>query len=158
MAILVLLEFNSDDDAKSFVKEVLEETTVTVHSRYDSNSSDGRHFKPRIRGAWKRPTLFCDCGITKKNIIQPQHRGGFRRGPKYGWWIHAQCGKPTKWWANGDFWRYTLGVNLLPESLGAIEEQGPDARSPAVWNDLLPEVKSDDGGDQPSEGDTAAVL
>jgi hypothetical protein len=136
MAILVLLEFDSDEEAKSFVKEVLHPQTPGMED------TQGRFWPFRVRGAWKRPTLFCECGITKKNIIQPQHRGGFRRGPKYGWWIHAQCGKPTKWWANGDFWRYTLGVNLLPESLGAIEEQGPDARSPAVWNDLLPEVNS----------------
>lgn len=72
----VLLEFDSDEDADAFagtMQTVTEEPTQTI----------------RVKGIFKKPSQFCGCPSVAK---EPKSV----RGVKWGWWIHAACGKPRK--------------------------------------------------------------
>jgi hypothetical protein len=124
MAVHVLLEFDNDEDAKAYAIAL-----QTYRSKY------------RLRGIWKKATLFCD--------NSDGHRGkktesGYTRGKKYGWWVCGTCGKPSKAWAGGHRWFGALGTNLLPLALlseeDAAEEYRPVGwRSGQQWSFLLPE-------------------
>lgn len=104
MARYVLLEFDDNAQAKAFVAKVNGDYHVVEM---------GEGTKPliRVRGVWGKPTLFCEC--TK---MRAPYRGmrPFRHAPKSGWWVCAQCGRPTKAWAKGNHWASALGRNLLP--------------------------------------------
>lgn len=117
MAKYVMLEFPDDSSADDFVKQMLERDT------------HGMPFVPqsgRIRGLWKKPTLFCGCTAVK--------RRGWTRGKKYGWFICSQCHKPSRLWGKGDAWYTALGTNLLPIAEGASEYRGPDHKSHPGYN------------------------
>lgn len=111
MAKYVLLQFDDDAEADRFLEGV-EEGDVGI--------GDGitiALLKFAVRGIWRKPTKFCECKTDMR-------RGGFRRGQKYGWWVHAKCGKPSRSWGRGDHWFLALGKNLLPVTDGAPEYRG----------------------------------
>lgn len=110
MSKYVLLQFDDDADADAVIKYADQGLIL---------SADGglQHHTPLVRGVWRKPTKFCECRGDKKNR-------GFRRGQKYGWWVHSKCGKPSQGWGRGDHWFLALGKNLLPKSTTAPEYRG----------------------------------
>jgi hypothetical protein len=134
MPVQVILDFESDADAKAFVKEVIENGLVEVgtHSRPGTTLEESDYAEATIVAAFKRPTKFCSC----------VKRGGWTRGHSYGWWVCDNCHRPTeKWTDNADRWRYALGINLIPAESGGIQpkkgERGDhDLESPKIWRDL----------------------
>jgi hypothetical protein len=81
MAKYVLLQFDKDEDADAFVNilvqdEVSNPTKVTI----------------RALGVYKKPTQFCAC----PDRLDPNAKSVV--GKKFGWYVHAACGKPR---ANG---------------------------------------------------------
>jgi hypothetical protein len=129
MPVQVILDFESDADAKAFVSHLIEGWTVTTSAPDGTISTTT---PATVVGAFKRPTKFCTCA----------KRGGWTRGHSYGWWVCDNCRKPTeKWTDNADRWRYALGINLIPAESGGIQpkkgERGDhDLESPKIWRDL----------------------
>lgn len=119
MAKYVLLAFESDDDANEFIVSTQHYGGVEVENKGTDGFDLKKQLTALVRGVWKMPTKFCECGPVS---------GPFTRGRKYGWWVHAKkgCNKPTRGWAKGDHWHQALGVNLLPISEVAPEHRGPD--------------------------------
>lgn len=118
MAKYILLAFDDDSEADKFVDYhdqgvILSIPAYELNTTYDPNSV---YLKPTVRAVFKKPTQFCECTGEKS----------FTRGRKYGWYVHAKCGKPTTGWAHGDIWYTALGLNLLPVSEVAPENRGPD--------------------------------
>lgn len=97
MARYVLVEFDDDAAARKFVEK--------VNGNYGLPEGE-RKF--RVRAVWGKPTKFCDCIGARKGLM------GFRRGEKSGWWLHTECGRPTRQWAKGNHWFSAIGRNLLP--------------------------------------------
>lgn len=98
MAKYVLVAFESDSDADKFV------AAAKVYAADEkTNMSEVFGY---VSAVYKKPTKFCEC---------KGHSGPYTRGKKYGWWVHARkgCGKPTRWWADGQHWFVVLGNNLL---------------------------------------------
>lgn len=123
MAKYILLAFDDNDKAEAFVTACQDTGILGVVSNEDASM---RHFAPTVRAVYQMPTKFCDCteGKNKK----------FSRGKKYGWWVHAACGKPTKAWAHGSHWYTALGNNLLPKT-----PQAPEYRGDGDWAMVRPE-------------------
>lgn len=120
MAKYVLLAFDNDDEADKFVEETQAQRAVWITSTdvpdRDTDCNGMLELACDVRGVYRKPTKFCSCTSLK-------HRG-FSRGKKYGWWVCAQCGKPTIGWGRGDHWFLALGKNLLPVSNIAPEYRG----------------------------------
>jgi hypothetical protein len=132
MGVYVMLSFDNDDEAHEFVKATLRDKGVM----YDGYSTgEGPEIDPvwidgpYVRGVWKRPTIFCTCDSNDRKV-------GFTRGRKYGWWVHAKCGKPSKLWGAGNAWHPALGRNLLPQSELAPEYRSPENAQDPKWADL----------------------
>jgi hypothetical protein len=130
MAVRVVVEFESDDDAKRFVKGMMNDDIVITENVL---ASDGQYslaynvVKAIVTAAYKKPTKFCE--------PDDGHRGrkrttGWTRGRKYGWWVCGVCGKPTKKWATGDIWQYSMGYNLLPPEVSDLDR---GVRSTVEW-------------------------
>jgi hypothetical protein len=125
MSVYVMLTFDNDDEAHEFVKEAL---TQGYAMTADEKTNVRKRFF-NIRGVWKKPTIFCTCDSTERKV-------GFTRGKKYGWWVHAKCGKPSQLWAAGNAWHSSLGRNLLPQSELAPEYRSPENKQDPRWADL----------------------
>jgi hypothetical protein len=141
MAVYVVLSFEDDEEAKEFVTDVL---------RSGGPSKAGVDiWLAKVRGVFKKPTKFCD--------PSDGHRAGkkteqaFTRGRRYGWWVCALCGKPTKAWSLGNKWYGPLGSNLLPTSLVAPERRPQGWKSSAEWEDLLPLLNNPENTDWPKD-------
>jgi len=121
MAVYVVLQFDNDQQAKTLVGDMLDNPESDILTPVQENN-----VKATVRAVFKKPTLFCECPGGRKT-----GEGGSTRGRKYGWWVHAACGKPKKFWANGNQW-YAFGTNLLP--LALLEKMGlPTEERPAGW-------------------------
>ena len=72
MARYVLLEFDKDEDAEAFSGLIIQD-------------KDTPGVAMRVRGIFKKPTLFCECADKGDKSV---------RGEKWGWWLHRKCGKP----------------------------------------------------------------
>jgi hypothetical protein len=112
VAKYVLLAIADDDEADWFVELCQDGVLINNAVHADKGFT---YLKPTVRAVFKKPTQFCTC-TGKIN---------FTRGKKYGWWVHAGCGKPTIGWVHGDMWYTVLGTNLLPIQEGADENRGP---------------------------------
>lgn len=113
MAVYVLLSFDDDGDAKAFIENIIKNVSV--------------------RGVFKQPTKFCEC---QNNSL------GFTRGAKYGWWVCARCGYPSRGWANGSgAWYSALGINLLPNECIKPEWRHPTYSPKYMWDFLKPIIE-----------------
>jgi hypothetical protein len=124
MARYVLVAFDNDIAADEFVQAVERPGGFFFlgsdgHFRTANITDDPTNTTAFVRGVWQKATKFCDCQPGGKK----QERG-FTRSKKYAWWVHADCGKPTKLWASGEHFFYSLGKNLLPVSAEAPEWRG----------------------------------
>lgn len=137
----VVVEFDDDGDAKEFVRLALEEAGV----KGDMNSeywTDGVKILGAIISAvYKKPSKFC---TPDDGHLKGKGSRSFTRGRKYGWWVCAVCGKPTKKWARGDIWHFSMGYNLLPPSVSDLDR---GVRSTVEWTEedlgiVHPEVVS----------------
>jgi hypothetical protein len=139
MAVQVILDFESDQEAKAFVSKIIEDGCASVQTGEDAGGDMDHGVYPvytdfdcTVVGAFKRATKFCTCA----------NRTGWTRGRGYGWWVCDNCRLPTeKWTDNADRWRYALGINLVPAESGGIQpkpgERGDhDLDSPKIWRDL----------------------
>lgn len=113
MAKYVLLSFDDDKAADEFVQRF----TDDVQERATYQRIGIYAF---VRAVYKKPTKFCECTGVKNR--------GFTRGKKFGWWVCAQCGKPTSAWAAGAHWFLALGKNLLP-----VDNRAPEYRGDGVF-------------------------
>lgn len=125
MAVRIVVEFESDEEAKAFVRGFLAKGYVMA---VQANTSMSKVFG-KVTAAYKKPSKFCDSSDG--------HRGkktasAWTRGRKYGWWVCAICGKPTKKWATGDIWHFSMGYNLLPPSISSIDR---GVRSTCEWTE-----------------------
>jgi hypothetical protein len=127
MAVYVMLTFDNDDEAHKYVKDVLQSKSVTIATK--SLDPDVEEIPALVRGVWKKPTIFCTCDSNDRKV-------GFTRGKKFGWWVHAKCGKPSKLWGQGNAWHPALGRNLLPQSELAPEYRSPENPQDPRWADL----------------------
>jgi hypothetical protein len=95
MARYVVLEFDDNDDANSFVEEMLQDHEGVV-------------------GVYAKPTLFCPAGGCSTGRIK-----SFVQGVNLGWWVCSNCKKPSRA-VEGDeqLMRSVIdsAINLLPGS------------------------------------------
>jgi hypothetical protein len=110
MAKYVLLAFDDDAEADQFVEDIQGEAVLAW-----TPDRQGHTVHAQVRGIYKKPTKFCQCGSKTK---------AYGRSRKYGWWCCADCGKPKEAWATGDHWHGAIGTNLLPLSDAAPEYRG----------------------------------
>jgi hypothetical protein len=146
MAVHVMLDFDNDEDAKRLVRFAILNGGVEA----PFNQVDDPLIRCTPRGVWKKPLSFCDdqpVGHRSDYLKRIKSKmGGWTRGPKFGWWVDPACGRPTRDWAEGHRWWYSLGTNLLPKPY-ATEDTGqetPQAQA-AMWYDVLPEGSSKEG-------------
>ena len=125
MAVYVLLSFDDDSTAKEFVKDLI--------AMNKPGGSLGTSLGPNdaeVLGAYKRPTKFCDCGLSGG---KGKLGYSFTQGRKYGWWVHAECGKPTRAAGAVPGLFTTLGINLLPVSLTKERRYRGWTQTAAMW-------------------------
>jgi hypothetical protein len=124
MAVYVLLSFPDDAGAKDFVKTVVRRGQVQVVNERTSTWS----VTADVLAAIKRPTQFCHCTGDGPG----RHKMSYTQGKKYGWWVHAVCGKPAIAWQHPRTDELSLGFNLLPDEL--LEEPKKRTRhATAEW-------------------------
>lgn len=106
MPYVVVCEFGSKTSAESFVRGINHES----------------EFSTRCVGMYRIPTQFCSCASNTREKMK-----SWSRGRKYGWFIHADCGKPSPAWVRGLGRRMStvLGRNLMP-----LEEVPEEWRDP----------------------------
>jgi hypothetical protein len=126
VAVRVVLFFDDDNEAKSFVRSSLQSDVLNGDCSY---IEDAKAFTFKVEAAYKAPTKFCD---NADNHRKGKTSSAFTRGAKWGWWVCATCGKPTERWATGDIWHYSMGYNLLPTSVSPLER---GHRSTAEWKE-----------------------
>ena len=114
MARYVVLFFEDNDIAQEFATEWTAYWSVDPEKR-----SDGE-----VKALVPAPTLFCEDPFSQHG----NKKAGYFRGKKYGWWVCAVCGKPTKAWGEKYNAVISSGKNLLDD-----EEQ---VTPPAGWNQL----------------------
>jgi hypothetical protein len=127
MAVYVLLSFEDDAQAKTFVKDMVEYPDSQLLTPVQEN-----YVSAKVCGVWKRPTLFCQC--TKSY--------GWKKGTKYGWWVCDHCGKPSRMKAHSSTeWELALGTNLLPPEVcpEPFNKRLRDWRSPVEWKEFTQE-------------------
>lgn len=126
MAVRVVVEFDSDEEAKRFVKAALRND---IYATFGEWLEDAVRIPLKVTAVYKKATQFCspDDGHRGRKTT-----GGWTRGRKWGWWVCGVCGKPTKRWATGDIWHYSMGYNLLPPSVSPLERK---VRSTAEWSE-----------------------
>lgn len=133
MARYLLLSFQDDQEAEKFLTAVTNNRSVgdeKLHHVFYGLPKDpadpkggvimnGLPTNVYVRGMWQNPTKYCECTTRER-------AKGFSLSRKYKWWVHAQCGKPTRNWAQmvGDRLFKALGKNLLPVSKEAPEWRG----------------------------------
>jgi hypothetical protein len=107
---LVVLQVEDDALVDRFIKENLEDPSLIPQAT--------------IVGVFKAPTKFCECGPGN-------HKAGFTRGQKYGWWVCAKCKKPTSGWGKNLNAVLSSARNLLAENhtLGAAPMASPTSES-----------------------------
>lgn len=97
-------------------------------------------FLQRARVAWiiGKPTRTCHCGLEqdpttgRKRRSRGRHSSGFgfRKGARFGWWVHAGCGRPIPLYAaNMEVALASGHYDLIPEILRKLTgEDVPDTR------------------------------
>jgi hypothetical protein len=101
----ILVEFDDNAQAKKFVER--------VNGHYGLPLSE-RPF--RVRAVWARATKYCMCTRSSGKMWS------FSRGMKSGWWLHSDCGRPTRAWATGTHWFASIGRNILPGNIDYVPE------------------------------------
>lgn len=96
MAKYVLVEFEDDEKADNFV--------YLLDMGFLPTSGDGR-----VRGVYKKPTLFCECPEETRD-----KSGRSLRGSKYGWWVKSCCGRPLKGGAQNPYNQLDKEAGILP--------------------------------------------
>lgn len=92
MARYVVLYFEDNEDAEQFSTYVGEVTALVP-----------------------APTLFCQgCKGGKTQT-------GWFKGPKYGWWVCAKCGKPSRGWAQN----YRAVISSAKNLLDDVQKEPP---------------------------------
>src|SRR6266480_628641 len=95
MARLVLLSFDDNEDAETFVQAVTTGQHVFYSKPHPKLEGQYSVVQPahllHVEGLFMRPTQFCDCASKGKF----NRNDGFSQGKKYGHWIH-RCGKPSR--------------------------------------------------------------
>ena len=94
----VVLEFEYNEDADSFVKDM----------QHDGES---------VVGVYAKPTQFCPTGGCGTGRIK-----GFVRGIKYGWWVCDNCRRPSRVHDREALMKHVISqaTNLLPGASGAV--------------------------------------
>ena len=96
MAMLVMVSFEDDEAALSFVENV-----------QDNSLLQGAE----VKALYRMPTMFHEPFET--------HSGGrvqgnsFTKGQKYGWWVCSVCKKPSRLYWDSIFGESSFGKNLL---------------------------------------------
>lgn len=88
MSRYVLVEFDDNDDADSFLKEFEKGEVFWMHKDFIYKANVP--MLTRIRGMFGKPTKFCDCPDVTPDADKSV------QGAKWGWWLHRVCGKPKK--------------------------------------------------------------
>jgi|SRR6478609_6845060 len=107
MAKYVVLRFEDNDQADTFVEDMLREPDEPILTPVQEND-----VRATPVGVYRAPTMFCA-------RADGRHKGrvqGFTHGKKFGWWVCGQCGKPTLLWGSSHQAVIGSGVNLLPDA------------------------------------------
>jgi hypothetical protein len=128
-ARVVVLTFDDDQVAEEFVKQ--RDKVEDEASGQDMLMVGMLASQATLEGMVAKPTVFCRCahqGVRGKN----QLGGGFTKTIKFGWWVHAECRKPS-YYVVRDFMKNMImgaGNNLLPELRAKFQEER-DALAPS---------------------------
>lgn len=141
MPFYIVLQFDDDQAAKDFAAKCFKGTAVP-NENGDLVPKDSVEQKTlqtlfgfRVFGIWRKPTKFCQCGGGGRGKV------AFTRSLGYGWWVCANCSKPTAMWASGARWFTIFGKNLLPRALRIYKDEGDDSMMEWSWLNEL--VRSD---------------
>lgn len=123
MTVRVVLQFDDEAEAKEFVKAALKPGYLHYSKTFSTEEGLSIGMKEvlgKVIAVFKMPTKFCDPSDGHRSGRKTYQ--GWTRGKKYGWWVCARCGKPTKLWASGRQWVFSLGFNLLPKSISEVAQ------------------------------------
>lgn len=145
MARVVILSFENNAAANKFVKDInaLQNDGASPGAQVDKDEILRVGLLAatysKLEALLARPTLACEC--TKGLGIRSQQYkavAGFGKTAKFGWWVHAACGRPTKMVV--DNWIKNLiisgGNNLLGQILtpkGPVEVHVMSGPNPAMF-------------------------
>lgn len=142
MARYILLAVDDNDAAQKLVDMIEKwDNTIEIATNPEATIAEDvalEQISVFVRGMYAKPTIFCSCAMNKNS--------SFTRGKKYGWMVHAQCGKPRRAWAEGHDWFAHLGVNLLPVSTSRPEYRGRGMQG-HIWDgyEYKPEEPTPEG-------------
>lgn len=125
---IVLLEMSADD-VEDFV------TTVHEHGEVFSWGNGDAGIKASIEAVVARPMAWCKCNIqpesrgSRRRRLAAKRESGWHRGGTFGWWVCAQCNKPSRAVVMHFLTSMLGGANdLLPKLLGIGEPIDPSSR------------------------------
>jgi hypothetical protein len=130
MAVYVILEVEDDEQAKTLCADIVAYPGARLLTPSQEND-----VAVRLAGVFKKPTLYCD--PTDGHRGGGKTQAGWRRGIKYGWWVCASCGKPSRGWAMGNHWHSAVGTDLLPKEISGDRYRPTGWTSPLQWDFLL---------------------
>jgi len=88
VARYILVEVDDNETAGDFVAVVQREGNVFYYTPANGQGeSQIKTFTAKVVGLFAKPIKFCECPKPGDRQV---------RGAKFGWWVHAECGKPMK--------------------------------------------------------------
>lgn len=123
---LVIIDM-ATEDAEDFVRQLNTSGRLSVEVTDSRDPLDGVVWDATVEAVVARPMSKCKCSVVAESRYQRRRRlktgatkeQAWRRGPRFGWWVCANCGKPSP--ASVMHWVSSMlvGANdLLPEILG----------------------------------------
>lgn len=89
MARYVVIEFQDNEDAESFIQQ--------LDSDNSARRKEGEPFLRRVVGIFVRPGKLCDCPDWQTiNAGDKNAKHGVERGAKFGWWVCTRCNRPRR--------------------------------------------------------------
>jgi hypothetical protein len=136
MARILMLRFAKAADAELLVKYLADHPDVE-----DMLGDDAANVLANgtVEAVVAQPTTWCSCDIdhvmARRSMRRASKRraagreSGWIRGNKYGWWLCARCGKPSRAMVEHFVTTMLAGCNdLLPEILGTGPPLSPHGR------------------------------
>jgi hypothetical protein len=91
MARYILVEVNDNETAGDLVAALQIDGEMHFYHKLQATPEDREYtvksVAAKVVGLFAKPVKFCDCPNPGDKQV---------RGAKFGWWVHAVCGKPMK--------------------------------------------------------------
>ena len=85
MARYILIEVDDNETAGDLVAALQADGEMHFYHKLDGDEYKVKSVAAKVVGLFAKPTKFCTCPNPGDRSV---------KGAKFGWWVHADCGKP----------------------------------------------------------------